>query len=187
MALEDAQGVSACGTPLELLIDQVTEDHPPVNAAHQARCAYCQSALVALGEAWGELQAFARQPVPVPAGLTERILRRVSALIAHVADAVVLVGERGETRVGERAVGAVARAAALSVPGVVWPSALRIVVDPRDHSRVRLGLRLVVAFGPSINALASAVRSGVGDRVGAQTGARVDGVDIAVEDIVCDT
>jgi hypothetical protein len=44
---------------------------------------------------------------------------------------------------------------------VVLPSALRIVVDSRDRSRVRLGLRLVIAFGPSIDALANAVRAPV--------------------------
>ena len=186
MALDEARAVLACGTPLEALIDQVAEDHTPPDA-HQASCAYCQAALVALGEAWGEVQAFARQPVPVPAGLTERTMRRIRALIARIGDSVVLIGARGETRVSERVVGRVARAAALSVPGVVLPSALRIVVDSRDRSRVRLGLRLVIAFGPSIDALANAVRAQVSARVSAQTGARVAGVDIAVEDIVCDT
>ncbi len=173
-------------TPLEALIDQVAEDHPPPDAAHQASCAHCQAALVALGEAWGEVLALARQPVPVPAGLTEPIMKRITALIARIGDSVVLIGSRGETRVSARVVGRVARAAALSVPGVVLPSALRIVVDRRDRGRVRLGLRLVIAFGPSIVALANAVRAQVSARVSAQIGARVAGVDIAIEDIVQD-
>ena len=187
MALDDPQGVLTCGTPLDALIDQVTEHYTPVDAAHQASCRHCQAALVALGEAWGEVQAFARQPVPVPAGLTEWIVSRIRALIARIGDAVVLTGARGETRVSERVVGRAARAAALSVPGVVLPSALRIVVDPSDRGRVRLGLRLVIAFGPSIDALADAVRARVSARVSAQTGARVSAVDIAVEDIIQDT
>lgn len=187
MALDGARGGLACGTPLEALIDQVAEHHTPVDPAHQASCAYCQAALVALGEAWGEVLAFARVPVPVPAGVTERIMSRIRALIARIGDSVVLIGARGETRVSERVVGRVARAAALTVPGVVLPSAMRIVVDPRDPRRVRLGLRLVIAFGPSIDALASAVRAQVSAQVWAQTGARVAGVDIAVEDIVRET
>lgn len=187
MALDDARGVLACGTPLEALIDQVVEHSTAVDAAHQASCVYCQAALVALGEAWGEVQAFARQPVPVPAGLTERIMARIRALIARIGDSVVLIGARGETRISERVIGRIASAAALTVPGVVLPSARRIAVDPRDRSRVRLGLRLVIAFGPSIDALAAAVRAQVSARVRAQTGARVAGVDIAVEDIVQDT
>ncbi len=187
MALDHPQGALACGTPLEALIDQVAEDRGPSDAAHQAACAHCQAALVALGEAWEELQAFARQPVPVPAGLTNRIMSRIRTLIARIGDAVVLIGPRGETRVSERAVGRVARGAALSVPGVAWPSALWIVVDPRDRGRVRLGLRLVIAFGPSIDTLAKMVRERVSARVRAQTGARVAGIDIAVEDIVQDT
>lgn len=187
MALDHAQGVLACGTSLEALIVQVAEHQTPVGGAHQAACAYCQAALVALGEAWGEVQAFARQPVAVPAGLTERIMSRIGALIARIGDSVVLIGGRGETRVSERVVGRVARAAALTVPGVVLPSALRIVVDPRDRGRIRLSLRLVIAFGPSIDALANTVRARVSARVSAQTGARVAGVDIAVEDIFQDS
>jgi uncharacterized alkaline shock family protein YloU len=50
-----------------------------------------------------------------------------------------------------------------------------------------LGLRLVIALGPSIDALAGRVRAQVSARVGAQTGARLTGVDIAVEDIVRET
>jgi uncharacterized alkaline shock family protein YloU len=187
MAIDDAQGVLACGTPLETLIDQVAEHGTPVDAAHQASCPYCQAARVALGEAWGEVLAFARHPVPVPAGLTERIISRIRELIARIEHAVVLIGARGETRVSERVIGRVARAAALTVPGVVLPSAMRIDIDPSDRSRVRLGLRLVIAFGPSIDALTRRVRGQVSARVGAQTGARVTAVDIVVEDIVRET
>jgi uncharacterized alkaline shock family protein YloU len=186
MALDEAQGVLVCGTRLEVLIDQVAEGHAPSDGAHQAGCAYCRAALVALGEAWGDLQAFAREPVPVPVGLSERIMSRIGALIARMGDAVVLIGERGETRVSDRVIGRVARAAALTVPGVVLPSAMWIGVDPRDRGRVRLGLRLVIAFGPSIETLADAVRERVGAVVSAQTGARVAAVDIAVQDIVLD-
>ncbi|MDQ6817337.1 MAG: Asp23/Gls24 family envelope stress response protein [Actinomycetota bacterium] len=187
MALDNAQVVLACGTPLEVLIDQVAEHYTPMEGAHQASCAYCRAALVALGEAWGEVLAFARQPVPVPAGLTERIMSRVRALIARIGDSVVLLGGRGDTRVSERVIGRVARAAALTVPGVVLPSAMRIVVDPSDRSRVLLGLRLVIAFGPSIDTVARRVRAQVSAHVSAQTGARVAGVDIAIEDIVGET
>jgi uncharacterized alkaline shock family protein YloU len=187
MALDETQGVLACGTPLEVLIDQVAEGQTPLDGAHQAACVYCQAALVALGDAWGDLQAFAREPVPVPVGLSERIMSRIEALIARIGDAVVLIDERGETRVSERVIARVARAAALTVPGVVLPSAMWIVVDSRDRGRVRLGLRLVIAFGPSIEALADAVRERVGAVVSAQTGARVAGVDIAVQDIISDT
>jgi uncharacterized alkaline shock family protein YloU len=187
MAVDDAQGLLACGTRLEALIVQVAEQQTPVDGAHQAACAYCQAALVALREAWGEVQAFARQPVPVPAGLAERIMSRVGALIGRIGDSLVLIGARGDTRVSDRVVGQVARTAAATVPGVVLSSALRIVVDPCDRGRVRLGLRLVIAFGPSIDALAGRVRARVSARVSAQTGARVAGVDIAVADIVQDS
>lgn len=66
--LGNAQAVLACGVALDLLVDQVAEHAHPPDTAHQASCPHCQAALAALGEAWGELQFFARQPVSVPAG-----------------------------------------------------------------------------------------------------------------------
>jgi uncharacterized alkaline shock family protein YloU len=187
VAVADPQSVLACGRSLETLIERVIEDHPTADADHQASCPYCQIALRALAEAWGEVEAFARQPVPVPVGLTERIMSRVRALVARMPDAVILIGARGQTRVSERVIGRVARAAALTVPGVVLPSARRVGVDSRDPRRVRLDMRLVIAFGPSIDALAQAVRARVSACVNAQTGARVDAIDLVVDDVVRDT
>jgi hypothetical protein len=135
---------------------------------------------------WGEVRAFAREPVPVPVGLTERIMSRISALIARMAGSIVLIRARGDAY--QRARGCPGRACRRAdVPGVALPSVRWIGVDPRERSRVRLGLRLVIAFGPSIDALASAVRAQVSARVSAQTGARIAGVDIAVEDIISDS
>lgn len=185
MALEEARASLACGVTLDLLVDQVTtKQQRPVDAAHQASCAHCQAALVALREAWGELRCFARQPVAVPPGLSERIMTHVSALRSRWGDGAVLAGERGETRIGERVIARVARGAALAVPGVALASALGVIVDPASRDQVRLRLRLTITFGPAVDALADAVRAQVSQQVSAQTGTRVAGVDIAVEDLI---
>lgn len=186
MALSEAQERLACGTPLDALVDQVAERDEPRDAAHQVGCAHCRAALVALGEAWGELQAFAAEPVVVPPGLRERIMTRIRALVERMVESAVLSGPRGRTLVSERVVRQVARRAALAVPGVVLAGGLGMTMDHADRGRVRVSLRLAIAFGPAIDALAATVRAQVSQHVSAQTGVRVAGVDIAVDDVVQD-
>lgn len=184
MALDQCQTRLACGTALDALVDQVTEQEHPLDGAHQAACAHCQAALVALREAWDELQSFAGQPVVVPAGLSRRIMARIRALVSRWPSAAVLDGGRGETRISEWVLAQVAHRTALAVPGVVLASALSVIIDPADRTRVSCSLRLAITYGPAIDALTSAVREQVSQRVGAQTGVSVTRVDIAVADLL---
>lgn len=183
MTLKESQ-VLACGVSLDALVDQITEHERPVAAAHQAGCQHCQAALGALKETWGELQGFAAQPVVVPAGLGERVMARIRVLVARWGGAAVLTGPGGETRIGEWVLAQIARRAALTVPGVVFASALRVAVDPADRRRASFSLRLAITFGPAIDALSAAVREQISSHLSAQTGVRVAVVDIAVEDVV---
>jgi uncharacterized alkaline shock family protein YloU len=96
----------------------------------------------------------------------------------------VLIGGRGNTRIAESVLAQVARRAALGVPGVAVATALSAVVDPGDRRRVRFALRLVVTFGPVLEALADLVRAKVIRDVAAQTGIEVSGIDIAIEDLI---
>ncbi len=186
MALEDTPMRLDCGVSLEALVDQVAEHQPAVDPAHQAACEHCQTALLALGETWGELGSLAQQPVRVPPDLSKRIMVRIRTLVTRWSGAAILAGGRGETRVSDSVLAQVARRAALAVPGVALATSLGVLVDPADRSRVRVSMRLAITFGPAIDALTSAVRAGISRQVITQTGVRVSGVDIAVEDLVSD-
>ncbi len=190
MVIGETQPRLPCGVALDALIDQVVGREQPRDSPHQSVCAHCRSALRALGEAWGELQAFAGEPVAVPKGLSEQIMVRIKLLISRTSESVVLSGPRGETLIAERVVGQIARRAALSVPGVVLATALRVTAEPGaaadsdDTGRARLSLRLAIIFGPPVDALAAAVRARVSEHVRDQTGVSVSAVDIAVEDVI---
>jgi uncharacterized alkaline shock family protein YloU len=186
MAIDDRDRdeLLPCGTPLETLVAQITEGEDPTDPAHQAGCEYCQLAVRELTAAWGDVQAFAELPVRAPEGLSARIMTEIRALAARVAGAAVLIGGRGNTRIAESVLAQVARRAALGVPGVAVATALSAVVDPGDRRRVRFALRLVVTFGPVLEALADLVRAKVIRDVAAQTGIEVSGIDIAIEDLI---
>lgn len=184
MALAETDGVLACGVSIDLLVDQITEHAEQGDRAHQVACPHCQAALAALSDAWGELRSFAREPVAIPVGLNGRIMAAVRKLVARWAGAVVVTGPRGDTRIDVRVVAQIARRAALSVPGVVLASTRGVAVDPSDRGRAGLSMRLAIAFGPAIQAVAAAVRFEIAERLSVDAGVGVDSVDIAVEDVV---
>ncbi len=186
MAVGESGLLLACGVPLDALVDQIAEHRSPADASHQAGCPHCQAAVAALEETWKELRGFGAQPVAAPAGLGDQIMVRLRALAARRGEAAVLTGPAGETRIEKWVLGQIAGRAALTVPGVLLASALSVAVDPVDRSQVRLSLRLAIMFGPAIDPLSEAVRDRIRGHLSAQTGVRVAGVDIAVEDVVAD-
>ena len=112
----------------------------------------------------------------------------------------VLVGDRGLTRIGARVVGAIARMAAVRVPGVGLAIARgRPVSSEREAGQERVGgasrvgvagtrtvleLDIVVGCGTDARVLADRVRRAVTRDVAALTGLTVETVDIIVADIV---
>jgi len=172
-----------CGVELDALVLQVADDVAPADPTHQAGCPFCQTALAALGRSWEDLQALAREPVPVPPGLTTRIMVRVRALAARMATNFVVAGLHGQTRISHTVLGQVTRRAALAVPGVLFASAHPAPGVPTDPGRLTVAVRLVIAFGPRADALASAVRASIRRRVPRLTGAEVSRIDIVVEDV----
>jgi uncharacterized alkaline shock family protein YloU len=175
-----------CGAELDALAEQVAAQAPPADPEHQARCPHCTAALDALGGALGDLETYGRAPVAVPPRLTARIMARVHQLADTLTENLVLVGPRGETRISHRIVAQVARRAALAVPGVLLASAQTVTGNPGDPGRVGMTLRLVIAFGPSVDALAGAVRARVGRVLPRVTGAEVSAVDVVVDDLRID-
>jgi uncharacterized alkaline shock family protein YloU len=183
MAMTAPEDHLPCGIALDDLVRQVTEEDPTPDPAHQAGCPYCQTALRGLARSWADVQALAAEPVPVPAGLTARVMSRVRTLAARMATTFVQADVLGETRISHTVIGQIARRAALTVPGVLFASAQARPGRPTDPARLILTLRLVIAFGPAADALADAVRAIVHQRIPRLTGATVSSIDITIDDI----
>lgn len=186
MALDHGPDRLACGVDLDSLVAQVTDDASPVNPAHQAGCPYCQTALRGLRQSWADVQALAREPVPIPPGLTARIMRRVRELARDAAHNVILAGARGRTQISHAVIAQVAGRGALAVPGVLFASARPTAGQPNDPGRVALAIRVVTTYGPALQAIAAAVRSTLHRRLPHLTGAEVADIDIAFIDVAID-
>ena len=78
MALSDPSERLPCGTELAALITQVAEGAPAADAAHQARCPYCQASLERIGALWSDVRALADEPVRAPRGLLDEVIARFS-------------------------------------------------------------------------------------------------------------
>lgn len=186
----------ACGTSYDALVAQVAERRAPdaAAAAHQRTCPHCRAALAEMDDLWAPVLALADQRVRAPAGLLGSVMARVRELPRHRDWASVTGGEQGgpgTTRVAARVMGALARTAALQVPGVV-----RALGGGRADrggpgtsvgvagSHVVLQVSLVVARGQAIPALADRVREQVSAQVHALTGLVVAQVDVHVADAV---
>src|SRR3954470_18103035 len=161
MALDRNHDRLPCDVELDTLVAQITDDAPATapDLAHQASCPYCQTALRGLREAWSDVQALARTPVPIPPGLTARIMHRVRDLARHAAENLILTGTRGHTQISHTVIAQVARRTTMAVPGVLFASAQLTPGHPDDPGRLDLAIRLVTIYGPALEAIAAAVRS----------------------------
>ncbi len=183
MAMTPEHEQLPCGVELEPLVVQIAEDRPPGDPTHQSSCPYCQAALRSLRQGWEDVQALTREPVPIPPRLTARIMTRVRTLVRLVGDSILLGDRRGETRISHSVVAQAIQRVASAVPGVVFASAKPIPHERPEPGRLGVTIRLVVAFGPPIDALADAVRQAIERRVTSLTGAELSRIDITVEDI----
>jgi len=172
-----------CGVALEPLVNQVADDQPPADPAHQNGCPYCQTALRYLRQGWADVQMLTREPVPIPPRLTARIMTRVRALARDVTDSILLSHPRGGTRISHAVIGQMVQRVASAVPGVVFASARPIPHEPPEPGRLSVTIRLVVAFGPAVDTLAHAVRQAIDRRTPRLTGAELSRIDITIEDI----
>ena len=172
-----------CGAEIEQLVAQVADNEPAADPAHQAHCPYCQATLRRLRDAWEDVHTLANQPVPIPPTLTAQIMARVRILVRHAGDSILLGHPRGATRISHVVIGRVIQRVALAVPGVIFASARPIAHEPPDPRRLSVAIRLVVAYGPPIEALVEGVRAIIDRHVSAQTGAHLTRIDITIEDI----
>ena len=176
---ENGQAVRLqCGTALLQLVEQVADDQPPRNRSHQAACPHCGRALVHIGGVLGDIREFAAEPVTAPPDLARQVMWRLRRERTPIA---LAAPQRGRTSVTDAIVAQVARHAAQSLPAVAFASAR---VGPSvTAGSVLLSVRLVVAFGPSLEDVAAEVRERVARDVARLTGLVPETIDIVVEDL----
>ena len=194
-----------CGRPLAPLVEQVADRRPPADPEHQAGCRYCQAALAELDALWSDVGELARRRIEVPPGLVAAAMRRIDRergrsprpptaphgpRPGRPKGHAVLPSARGETRIADGIVAAVAGRAALAVPGVrSAPVEVRLDgAGDGDAGRgsVALALELTVELGPPLPELVAAVRAAVVAAVEGLTGVSVIAVDVAVADLARD-
>lgn len=168
----------ACGGELVALAAQVFDGASPVDGEHQRSCAHCQAALRRIRAAARDVQGLAAEPVDVPPRLLRAVMARLRAAPALV---TVDVRTHGVTMVADDVIAQVAVRAALTVDGVGYASVL--ASEPTTGGTVGLRVRLVVAYGPSLYAVADGVRAAITADVARLTGAALESVDVAIDDL----
>jgi hypothetical protein len=178
MALTDPPERLPCGTRLAGLISQVADGAGAADAAHQARCPYCQASLGRIRELWSDVRALADEPVRAPHGLLDDVMSRVRV----PSGAVTLRDTRGgETQVSEAVLADVARQVAQAIPAVAFAS---VLARAAGRGTVVLRVRLVVAYGSSLPVLAAEVRERIVTRVRRLTDVEVTELEVSVDDLV---
>jgi uncharacterized alkaline shock family protein YloU len=166
-----------CGRDLLVLVEQVSEDLPPAEPEHQARCPFCQEALRRLRVAFDALRDLAGEAVRPPRGLSARVLD----VLRRERDSVLVAASAGgRDTVSEVIVAQIARRAALSVQGVRGAS---VVPARGDDGGVVLDVHVTVALGPSLPDLAAQLREAVVAHVWTLAGVRITSVDVTVDDV----
>jgi uncharacterized alkaline shock family protein YloU len=110
-------GRLACTADIDDLLEQVADGRATELDAHQAQCPHCAAALIELGDLWTPIRALADTPITAPPGVTAAVMRRITQLLHDVWYTLEPTGA-GSIRVAARAVAALARSAAMRVPGV---------------------------------------------------------------------
>jgi len=167
-----------CGRDLVALAAQVFDGVSPVDGEHQRSCSHCQAALRRIRAVAHDVQGLAAEPVDVPPGLLRAVMARLRAAPALV---TLDVRARGVTMVADDVIAQVAVRAALTVDGVGYASVLGS--EPSTGATVGLRVRLVVAYGPSVHAIADGVRAAITADVAALTGAALGSVDVTIDDL----
>lgn len=183
MALGSNHNQLPCGVGLDALLAQVAEQLPAADPGHEARCPYCQTAVRAVHQSWSEFQTLARAPVPIPPGLTARIMARMRDVAHRAVGNVILASPRGQTQISHDVIAKIARRAALAVPGVLFASARPEPDQPADPARINLAVRLIATYGPALHAIADRVQATLSAHIYALTGADLATVDITFADI----
>jgi uncharacterized alkaline shock family protein YloU len=106
-----------CGANIDSLLDRVAARDLTGLTDHQTHCPHCRAALTELASLWVPVRGLAAQPVPTPVTLNATVMSHIRQLTRE-AWHTLQTTEHGAIRVAARVVAAIARRAALRVPGV---------------------------------------------------------------------
>jgi uncharacterized alkaline shock family protein YloU len=106
-----------CGADIDNLLDRVAATDPTALTDHQTHCPHCRAALTELASLWVPVRELIAQPVPTPVALNATVMSHIWQLTRD-AWYTLQTTDHGAIRVAARVVAAIARRAALRVPGV---------------------------------------------------------------------
>jgi uncharacterized alkaline shock family protein YloU len=194
----------ACGTEVDLLLEQVTDGRGADLDAHQRSCVHCQAAIAEFTAIWSPVTELASTPVPAPPGLTAAVMRHIRVLVRDVWYTLHTT-DLGAIRVAARIVAAMARDAARMVPGVrialgrssqgkLAALAERATLGHR-HPPAAVGvlgrtavvdLAIAVSYGDPVHQVARDVQRHVIASLTDQLGLKTVTVNVTVDDILSD-
>jgi len=173
-------GVLSCGRSTVHLLEQFEQHGSAPADPHQRTCRYCRAFLEQQELAAKALGALTRQGVVTPAGLADRVVRRLAVgsvrprgPVVHVPAAPLDTGRLGLTA---PAVRSLVRGAVRGVEGA------RVVQVDVEEGGVRVRVRIVVDRASALAQLAPLVQSRVG-AVLSQLAGLVAAVDVIVVDV----
>lgn len=184
----DAEYRLPCGRDLEAVWDRLDAVEAGLGDEHETHCPHCTAAresLRALRAATGELIA---EPEPPPPDLTSRIMSAVRAEVRRGRALPLATPLPGGVEISERAVAAVLRFAADSVPGVrarrcrVKP----VGTEPDGRTVVDVELAVAVRAGTPVVGVLPVVRERVCAALDARIGLRAGRLDLVVADVYLD-
>ena len=177
----------ACGTPIDVLLEQVADHRRPQDPDHQARCPHCRAALAEITELWRPMDQLARVKVPAPPDLLAAVREQVRRLPRHTWHAV-LPTDRGETRIAARVIAAVVRRAAAQTDHVTL--AVGRARAGREAAQVGVAgthvvidVQVAVELGSAVPILADQLRRHIREHLRAVTGLSPAEINIAVLDV----
>ncbi|UGT63965.1 anti-sigma factor family protein [Nocardia asteroides] len=177
-----------CGRDLEQVWDRLDAVEAGLGDEHETHCPHCATAresLRALRVATAELIA---EPEPAPPDLTARIMSAVRAEVRRGRTMSLATPEPGGVEVSERAVAAVLRFAADSVPGVrtrrcrIKP----VGTEPDGRAAVEVELAFALAAGTPVGGVLPVVRQRVSAALNGDIGVSVRRLDVVVADLYVD-
>ena len=173
-------GALSCGRSTMNLLEQFEQHGSAPADRHQRTCRYCRAFLEQQELAAKALGALTRQGVVTPAGLADRVVRRLAVgsvrlrgPVVHVPAASLDTGRLGLTAAAVRSL---VRGAVRGVEGA------RVVQVDVEEGGVRVRVRIVVDRASALAQMAPLVQSRVG-AVLSQLAGLVAAVDVIVVDV----